>query len=73
MQKKLALVNKIYPWYAGLTSDLIFFIAINTIWLSTVKGFSPAEITFLTTASSFFGILFQFPSLAIIKKIGNTS
>lgn len=72
MEKKLKLINKVYPWYSGLSSDLIFYIAINTIWLTTIKGFSAAEITFLSTISSLFGILFQIPSLRIIKKIGNT-
>lgn len=73
MNKKVQLANRVYPWYAGLSSDLIFFIAINTIWLSTVKGFSPAEITFLTTVSSFASLIFQFPSLVVIKKLGNTN
>lgn len=68
MENKVKLANKIYPWFAGLSSDLIFFIAINSIWLTTVKGFSFAEITFFTTVSSLFGIVFQFPSLIIIKK-----
>ena len=73
MENKVKLANKIYPWFAGLSSDLIFFIAINSIWLTTVKGFSFAEITFFTTVSSLFGIVFQFPSLIIIKKMGNTN
>ncbi len=73
MKKKLEFVNKIYPWYVGLSSDLIFFIAINSIWLTTVKGFSFAQISFFTTISSLFGILFQYPSLRLIKKIGNTT
>lgn len=73
MKKKLEFVNKIYPWYVGLSSDLIFFIAINSIWLTTVKGFSFAQISFFTTISSLFGILFQYPSLRLIKKIGNTN
>jgi len=72
MDKKLALINKIYPWYSGLSSDLIFYISINTIWLTTIKGFNPAQITFLSTISSLFAIFFQIPSLYIIKKIGNT-
>lgn len=72
MEKKLKLVNKLYPWFSGLSGDLIFYIAINTIWLTTIKGFSPTEITFLSTIASLFGILFQLPALAIIKKLGNT-
>lgn len=73
MSRELKLINKLYPWYSGLSSDLIFYIAINTIWLTTVKGFSDTEITFLFTISSLFMIFFQIPSLMIIKKIGNTN
>lgn len=72
MDKKLKRINKLYPWYSGLSNDLIFFITINTIWLSTIKGFTPSQIAFLSTISSLFAIIFQYPSLLIIKKIGNT-
>ena len=72
MDKKLKTVNKLFPWYSGLSTDLIFYIAINTIWLTTIKGFSPAQITFLFTISSLFGIMFQIPLLKIIKRLGNT-
>lgn len=73
MDKKIKLINKIYPWYSGLSNDLIFYIAINTIWLAVVKCFSPSQITFLFTISSLFVILFQVPFLLIIRKIGNTA
>lgn len=73
MEKKLNVINKIFPWFSGLSDDLIFYIAINTIWLTTVKGFSAAEITFLTTIGSLFAIIFQFPMLAIMKSVGNTN
>ena len=72
MNKKLLFVNKLYPLYSGLSSDLIFYIAINTIWLTTVKGFNSSQITFLFTISSLASILIEIPSLMIIKKIGNT-
>ena len=72
MKRKVEIANKLYPWFSGLSADLIFYIAISSIWLTTIKGFNPAEITFLYTISSFFCILFQIPSLSIIKKLGNT-
>jgi Nitrate/nitrite transporter len=72
MDKKMKKINQLFPWYSGLSSDLIFYIAINTIWLTTIKGFSPAQITFLSTISSLFGIVFQIPLLKIIKRVGNT-
>lgn len=72
MDKKLNLMNKLYPWYLGLSTDLIFYIAINTIWLTSVKGFSNSQITFLSTISSLFTIIFLMPLLKIIKRLGNT-
>ena len=38
---------KVFPWYSGLTGDLLFYIAIDTLFLSIVKNFSPAEIVSL--------------------------
>ena len=72
MEKKLNSINKIFPWFSGLSADLVFYIAINTIWLTNVKGLSAAQITFLTTIASLFAIGFQMPALAIMKKLGNT-
>ena len=36
--KRIKFSNKIYPIFYGLSSDLIFFIAINTLFLTSVKG-----------------------------------
>ena len=38
--KKIDLSNKIYPIFCGLSTDLIFLIAINSLFLSTVKNLS---------------------------------
>ena len=35
---------KIYPWFTGLTGDLLFYIAIDTLFLTIVKSFSAAQI-----------------------------
>ena len=64
---------KVFPWYSGLTGDLLFYIAIDTLFLTIVKNFSPAEIVSLTSFSQLFCIVLQFPVLFIIKKIGNTA
>ena len=64
--------NKIFPLYAGLSSDLLFWVAIDTLFLTIVKKFSAAQIVSLTTVSLIACILFQVPLLKIIKKIGNT-
>jgi len=72
MDIKLKRINKIFPWYWALSGDLLFFIAIMTIWLTEVKGFTEQQFILLTTIASLFTILFQIPLIKIIKKIGNT-
>ena len=65
--------NKIYPWFTGLSSDLLFWVAIDTLFLTVVKGFNAAQIVSLTTISLITCICLQIPLLKIITKIGNTS
>lgn len=71
--KKLNIFNKIYPLYAGLSADLLFWVAIDTLFLTVVKGLAPAQISLLTSISTITCIALQLPSLKIIKKIGNTN
>ena len=73
MLNKVNRFKKIYPWYAGFTGDLLFYIAIDTLFLSLVKRFSPAEIVSITSISQLACIALQFPLLLVIKKIGNTA
>lgn len=73
MEKKVNLFVKIFPWYHGLLGDLLFYIAIDTLFLTVVKNFSPAQIVSLTAFSQFACIALQFPILFVIKKIGNTN
>lgn len=70
-RRKVLLTNSIMPWFIGLSDDLMFFIAINSLFFTIVKGLSASEITFLTTVSCLSYILLQAPSLKIIQKIGN--
>ena len=69
---KLTKFTKTYTWYAGLSGDLLFWIAIDTLFLTVVKNFNAAQITSLTTISLIVCIALQMPLLNIIKKIGNT-
>jgi hypothetical protein len=64
---------KIFPWYSGFTGDLLFYIAVDTLFLTIVKNFSAAEIVSITSLSQLICIALQFPVLFIIKKIGNTA
>lgn len=36
-QEKMIKFNKIFPWYAGLSGDLLFWVAIDTLFLTVVK------------------------------------
>ena len=63
---------KVFPWYAGLSSDLLFWASIDTLFLSLVKNLSASQIIALTTFSTILSIIFQYPVLKIAKRIGNT-
>lgn len=69
--KRIKLSNKIYPIFYGLSSDLIFFIAINTLFLTSVKGLTSSEINFITTIGVLVALVFYLLSHKIINKIGN--
>lgn len=73
MDGKIKRFARIYPWYSGLTGDLLFYIAIDTLFLTLVKHFSAAQIVSLTSLSQLACIALQFPLLFVIKKIGNTA
>lgn len=73
MERKLNRFVKLYPWFAGLTGDLLFYIAIDTLFLTAVKELSAAQIVSLTTVSTVACIILQFPLLWIIQRIGNTA
>lgn len=72
-QEKMAKFNRIFPWYAGLSGDLLFWVAIDTLFLTVVKDFNASQIVSLTTVSLITCIVLQVPLLKIIKKIGNTN
>lgn len=65
--------NKIFPWYSGLSGDLLFWIAIDTLFLAVVKNFNSSQIVSLTSVSLVTCILLQMPLLKIINRIGNTN
>lgn len=71
--EKLKRFDKIFPWYAGLSGDLLFWVAIDTLFLTVVKNFNASQIVSLTTISLIVCILLQIPLLKIINKIGNTN
>ena len=71
IKRKLELSNKIYPYFAGLTEDLMFWAAINTLFLTTVKNLTASQISLLSAVAVFSSIILQGVVFKIIKRIGN--
>ena len=70
--KNLSLSNKVFPWYAGISRDLLFFWTIGTLFLAFVKGLEAYQIVFMFTFANIICVILQLPILKLIKKIGNT-
>lgn len=73
MDKRTKRLINIFPWFYGCTADLLFYIAISTLFLTVVKELSSAQIVSLTTVATVGCIIFRFPILSLIQKIGNTA
>ena len=71
--KKISRSIKIYPIFASFTGDLIFFVPIDTLFLTLVKGLNASQITAMTMVALMICIVFQKVILAIVKKIGNVN
>lgn len=63
---------KIFPIFYGLSGDLLFYVAIDTLFYTVVKGFSADKLSLLTTVSTLSCIVLKVPLTKIIEKIGNT-
>lgn len=72
-EKDLKRFNKLYPWFAGLTLDLMFWEAVDTWFLTLVKGLSASQIVTTTSVSLIACLSFQIPIVKIINRIGNTN
>lgn len=73
MEQKIKKFKKVFPWYVGLSGDLLFWGAIDTLFLTTVKWLEAPQIVSLSTVSLIICIIMQLPLLKLIKKIGNTN
>ena len=71
INNKIKISNKIYPFLAGLSDDLMFWAAINTIFLTIVKGLNASQISMLVAIASFSSIIFEKIMFKIIIRIGN--
>ena len=73
MERNVNRFVKVYPWYFGTIGDLLFYIAIDTLFLTVVKHLSSAEIVSILSFSQLACIVLQIPILFIMRKIGNTA
>ena len=69
--KKIEKSVKIYPLYTGMSTDLIFWAAISTLFLVNVKKFNAAQINSLEAISLLVCLVGYFGILKFIKTIGN--
>lgn len=72
-EEKIKRFNNVIHWYSGISCDLLFWVAIDTLFLTIVKGFSASQIVSLAPISMAICIVLQIPILKIIKIIGNTN
>lgn len=58
-----------YILFNGLGADILFYVAVNILFLTTIKGLSASNITLLSTISSLVCIFLFFPIRFLINKI----
>ena len=63
--------NWLYVAYYSFNSDLLFWIVINNLFLTTVKGFSAFDIVFITMVGLGASLLFYPITNLIVKKTSN--
>lgn len=71
--KKIERSINIYPIFASFTGDLIFFVPIDTLFLTLAKGLNASQITAMTMVALIICIISQKAILATVKKIGNVN
>ena len=69
--QQVKVFEKIYPVYFGFSADLLFWVAIDSLFLTIVKGFSASQIVFITDFALIVSIILNIPIRMIVSKIGN--
>ena len=72
MEKLKGYYNNInlYKKYKMFSYDLLFYNAISVLFFTMTKGFSMAEVMYMTAAFSLFAFIWQIPSNFLIEKLG---
>ncbi len=71
--KQLNRYLTVFPWFTGFSADLLFWIAIDSLFLQFAKGIPLTDIVWITAVSDALGIVLQFPMLKLVEKLGNTN
>ena len=69
--KKIKRSIRAFPLFAAFSSDLIFFVPIDTLFLALVKRLSASQITAMTMVSLALCIVLQKLILRMVERIGN--
>lgn len=63
--------RRIFPLYKGFGWDPLFYSAIIFLFLTEVKGISPAKVMYAEAVYSFFLLILQIPSAVLVERIGS--
>lgn len=63
--------RRIFPLYKGLGWDPLFYSAIIFLFLTEVKGITPAKVMYAEAIYSLFLLLLQIPATILIEKLGS--
>lgn len=63
--------RRVFPLYKGLGWDPLFYSAIIFLFLTEVKGISPAKVMYAEAVYSLFLLVLQIPSAILIERIGS--
>ena len=61
---------KIYSLYRTISLDLIFYYAIEFLFLTQIKEIAPSQIVLTTSFYAIFMIILQIPASIIVDKLG---
>ncbi len=61
---------KIFPIYKALSWDLLFYYAVEFLFLTGVKGLSASQVLFVDAFYPLFKFILEVPSNIIVQKLG---
>ena len=68
--KEKAVNTKLYPIYKMFSFDLLFYYSIIYLFLTQVKGLSPANVVLADSCYVLFRVILLLPLTALVEKIG---